>query len=175
MQDIHSHSRSLSNIDYHTISFQHILPDLFSLPHQVLLTVLFFSQLTVTLLWYIYHLHHNFKIIFSYLIHRQTCHSPSQSGWGPSFHDWTLLSCVGTLPLLVRPTAGWLALETVAPLGLSRRQSQRWENSPSGGGPGRDNREQQRGAEKELAHIHPARPGWSYPLQGRRCSYIGGR
>lgn len=62
----------------------------------------------------------------SYLTHHRTCyHSQSQWGWGLSSRDWTLLSFGGTLPLLVRPTAGWPALETAAPRGLSRRQSQR--------------------------------------------------
>lgn len=129
------------------------------------LTHAFSTQCVSNLIHSGYHPRHYFKILFSYLTHRQTCcHFPSRSRWGPSSHDWTLLSCGGTSPLHVRPTAEWLALETAAPLDPSRHRSRRWGNTPSGGGPGRDSREQQQGAEEELAHIHPARPGWSYPL-----------
>lgn len=96
----------------------------------------------------------------SYLIHRQTC-CRSQSRWESalSSRDWRLLSCDGTSPSPVWPTAGWRVLETVVPRGLSQHQNRRWGNTPSVGGPSQDSREQGPGEESVMAHTLPAQPG----------------
>lgn len=103
----------------------------------------------------------------SYLIHHPTC-CRSRSQWASvlSSHGWTLLSCDGTSPSPVRPTAGWHALGTAVPLGPSRHQNPRWANSPSVGGPGQDSREREPGVESATARTLPARPVWSYRLGG---------